>query len=107
MMRLRHVALFLEAFQFLDEAVGPLDVGIIQVVAAEPRIEVAFQRLDRGRGRVLGRLAVVDPLAVTAIADLGLGAAVPDVAAGRAGDLVEIALGRDKCSSSWSDCRDS
>src|SRR5437899_2124815 len=55
---------------------------------------MAFEGLDARLAGILLGLAVVDPLAVTAIGHAGLGAAVPDVAAGRPGDAVEGALGR-------------
>src|SRR5260370_18895324 len=88
------LALTLEAGQLRKEAISPFLVGIVEIEAAKVGIKMAFEGLDRGPARVLGSLAVGNPLAVAAIADTGLGAAIPNVAAGRAGDGVDLALRR-------------
>ena len=53
-----------------------------------------FQRFDASLGRVFGRRPIGDPFTVTAVADARLGAAIPNVAAGRPGDFVMRRLQR-------------
>ena len=95
--QLREVAFLFEPLDFLDEMLGPFDVGIFQVVAAELGVKMAFEGLH-GRlavvvGAVLVLFAVGNPLAVGAIGHAGLGGAVPDVVAARPGDVIHRPLG--------------
>ena len=109
-LHLRHVAGLLEALEFADEPVGPLHVGVVEVVAAELRVELAL-RVPCTAGLLSAKvpsgfiLPLFDPLAIGAVTDLRLDAAVPEVAAGWPGDRVRLPLARvaeDLCG-----CRDS
>src|SRR6185437_3263574 len=90
----RKTAVALEPLQLLDEAIGTLLIEIIQIPSAIHRIEMTFERLDARLGRIADFLAFLHPFTVTAITDAGLDAAIPQVAAGRTRNRIEVALGR-------------
>src|SRR5262249_17903439 len=69
-------------------------IGIVEVPAAKPGVEVILERWITRRAGILQRLAGLDPFAVATIRDAGLGTAVPDVAACRPGDGVFLSLRR-------------
>src|SRR5271157_2928630 len=68
-----HRADLLEPGQLVQKPLGALDVGIVHVKCAEERIEVALQGRDGRGSRLIRGLAVLDELAIAAIADPLLG----------------------------------
>ena len=88
-----HLPFALESLQLGDETVGPTLVAVLQVETAKQRIEVSFQALDPGMPGSARLRTIFDELAVTAIADARLAAAVPQVSAGGNGDG-RVAFGR-------------
>ena len=81
-----HLPLALEPLQLFDEAVGTALIAVRQVEAPEKRVEVSFQALDPGMPGAARPRAIINELAVAAIAYACLLAAVPQVAACGHGD---------------------
>ena len=90
----RHLPLGLEAGQLGDEAIGPFQVGVVLIEAAEVRVDSPLERRHLRRAGVVGGLAVGHPLAVAADAHPGGDGPIPEVAAGGAGRGVEAPFAR-------------
>ena len=89
----RHRPLLFEPGKLSEEAIGPLQVGVVLVEAAVKRIKAALESLDLRRAGVVGRLAVGNPFPIAAEAHARGDRPIPEVAAGGAGGGVEAPLG--------------
>ena len=78
----RHLALALKPLELSDEAIRPVEVGILHVEAAKVGIEAALERGRLGGARLVRIRGVGHPLAIAANAHACGDGPVPDVATG-------------------------
>ena len=83
----RHLAFAFKTFQLSEKTLGAFHIRVVEVPGAVPLVEMPAQCRHARDGRLIRIFRRVDELAITAIAEARLARAIPEIAAGRTGNL--------------------